>query len=278
MRPVKKKSNVTVFIEVYNEELRIESCLRSFQWADEIIIFDKHSTDRTRDIASKLATEVLLVPFCEGSENVVNNICGHSSKEWCLFATASSLMHPDLVDEIIKYTTDLKFDFDVIGMPYAIYSMGIRSNRSPFFVSHKHTLIRRSKLKLSTKLHNEISYVGDKVFDIPFINEDAVLYHCTHKNVESLLAHEVRYTKYEASQDSSLNSAKAFWAIWRAVIVVLFRRKSFLLGWNGVALSLGYVTYFIIRFLFVWESNRRGGDVIYSELRNKIDALWNERH
>lgn len=276
-RAVKNKSNITVFIEVYNEESRIESCLRSFQWADEVIIFDKHSTDRTREIASKFATEVVLVPFCEGSENVVNNISGYSSREWCLFASASSLMHPDLVDEIIKHTTDEKFNFDVIGMPYGIYSMGIRSIRSPFFISHKHTLIRRSKLKLSTKLHNEISYVGDEVFNMPFINEEAVLYHCTHKNVESLLAHEVRYTKYEAKQDSSLNSVKAFWGIWKAVIVVLFRRKTFLLGWDGIALSLAYIAYFILRFLFVWEGNRKGGEIIYSELRNKIDALWSAR-
>ncbi|MGZ4956443.1 MAG: glycosyltransferase, partial [Methylobacter sp.] len=68
-----QKSNVTVFLEVFNEEARIESCLKNFSWAEELIVFDKHSTDRTREIAEKYATKVITVPFTQASENIVNN-------------------------------------------------------------------------------------------------------------------------------------------------------------------------------------------------------------
>ena len=57
------KNNVTVFIEVFNEEKRIESCLKSFSWADELVVFNKNSTDRTREIALTYASEVIDVPF-----------------------------------------------------------------------------------------------------------------------------------------------------------------------------------------------------------------------
>lgn len=150
---MKKISNVTVYILVYNEELRLESCLRSFLWADEIIVFDKHSTDRSREIASKFATEVVLVPFSDGSDDAINIIKSRRPREWSLFATASSLMHPDLADEILKLTSNRNFDYDVVGMPFGIYSLGIRSSRSPLLcISQIH-----SNKKLESKVLNKIT-------------------------------------------------------------------------------------------------------------------------
>ncbi len=273
-----KKSNITAFIEVFNEEERIESCLKSFSWVDEIILFDKHSTDRTREIAEKYATEIVLVPFCDGSENIVNNITGRPSSEWCLFPTASSLMHPDLADEIIKLTCDPNFEFDVIGMPYGMYSFGIRSSKSPFSALYKNTLIKRSKLKVSTQLHNEISFSSKKIFKMPLIHEEAVLYHCTHKNAESFWGHVTRYAKYEAKHDASLTVTRTLLDILKAIFTVLFRRHTFLLGMDGIALSLGYIGYFVERFMFVWDRSRENGDVVYPALRNKIDSLWDSRN
>lgn len=46
-----KKNNISVVVVVYNEEGRIENFLKSFLWADEIIVVDKSSTDRTIEIA-----------------------------------------------------------------------------------------------------------------------------------------------------------------------------------------------------------------------------------
>jgi glycosyltransferase involved in cell wall biosynthesis len=274
---MQKNSNVTVFIEIYNEEARIESCLRSFQWAEEIIVFDKNSTDKSREIASKFATAIILVPFCEGSENVVENISRHSSKEWCFFPTASSLMHPDLANEIIKLTSNENFEYDVIGMPYRMYSHGIRSERSPFYSKYKHTLIRRSKLKLSNQLHREISFESIKIYNIKIVSEDIALYHCTHKNTESFWLQTLRYTQYEVRNDDKLTTKRALIDLIKSIINVCIRKRTFMLGMDGIALSVGYIGYFAMRFMFVWDRNRESGDVIYPAIRKKIDDLWENR-
>ena len=39
-------NNISVVLEVYNEEERLESCLKSFRWADELIVFVKKSTEK----------------------------------------------------------------------------------------------------------------------------------------------------------------------------------------------------------------------------------------
>ena len=44
---------ISVVIITYNEEANIERCLRSLQFADEIIIYDGNSTDNTIEICNK---------------------------------------------------------------------------------------------------------------------------------------------------------------------------------------------------------------------------------
>lgn len=270
------KSNVCVYLEVFNEEDRIEACIRSFAWADQIFVFDKNSTDNTREIASKYATEVVVVPYCDGSSNTINNIASKGDSEWCLFPTASSIMAPKLVNEIIKLTTDPNFAYDVIGMPFAQYSFGITSKRSPFYAKFKHTLIRRSNLKVSNILHQEIGYKKANIYNIPLAGEAFSLFHCTHRDSESYILHILRYAKYEATQDKFETKRTAFLKILKSVLVVTFVKRSFLLGWNGIALSVAYVLYYCVRFLIIWDRDRelKSGANVYKKIRDGLlDSL-----
>ncbi|MGB9668420.1 MAG: glycosyltransferase, partial [Thermosulfidibacteraceae bacterium] len=54
-----ERERITVIIPTYNEEENIEDCLRSVLWADEIIVVDSFSKDRTVEIASKYTHRIL---------------------------------------------------------------------------------------------------------------------------------------------------------------------------------------------------------------------------
>lgn len=275
---MKKPSNVTVYIEVFNEEERLEACLKSFAWADELYVFDKQSTDRTYAIAKKYATEVILVPFCEASENAVNNVRSRGTCDWCLFPTASSLMHPRLADRIIEITTNKYFDYDVIGLPYAMYSFGVRSKHSPFHNSHKRTLIRRGSLVVSNRLHNEVGFDTNKIYDMQHEDTESVLYHCTHKDAKSFLLQTLRYTEYEARNDLTETPKAAFIKIIRSIVKVLLMRRAFLIGRDGIGVATAYVVYFAIRYILIWDRDRIGGGFIYKSLRDKISLEWDEKN
>lgn len=274
---MKKNSNVTAYIEVFNEEERIEACLKSFSWADELFVFDKQSTDKTFDIAKKYATEVISVPFCDGSENIVKNIQSRGTCDWCIFPTASSLIHPGLVDELLKLTTDKNFQFDVIGMPYMMYSFGVSGKHSPYYNTHKRTLIRRNNLVVSTKLHNEIGFNSSKIYDLNLLSPDMVLYHCTHKDAKSFILQTLRYTEYESINDMEETHVVAFKKLIKSVAKVSLIRRSYMMGWDGIGVATAYVIYFGMRFLMIWDRRRTGGDVMYAEIRKKINQLWDDR-
>jgi glycosyltransferase involved in cell wall biosynthesis len=51
-----EKISVTVITR--NEEKNIERCLKSLAWADEIVVLDNHSTDKTVEICRKYTDHV----------------------------------------------------------------------------------------------------------------------------------------------------------------------------------------------------------------------------
>ena len=53
---------VTATVITFNEAANIEAALQSLSWADEIIVVDSESTDRTTEIARKFTDKVIVRP------------------------------------------------------------------------------------------------------------------------------------------------------------------------------------------------------------------------
>jgi glycosyltransferase involved in cell wall biosynthesis len=57
-----ERVRLTVGILTLNEEKRIASCINSAKFADQIVVVDSGSKDRTREIAASLGAEVYDYP------------------------------------------------------------------------------------------------------------------------------------------------------------------------------------------------------------------------
>ena len=269
-------NNVSVVIEVYNEEERIENCLKCFQWADEIIVFDKHSTDNTEIIALKYNARVVKVPYSEASENTVSNYKNLKTKKWILFITCSSMMHPQLAQEIIKLTSNSNFKYDVIGLPYKMYSLGINSKYSPWYTDYKYSLIKSSVMKISGKLHEEIQFDSRKIFKISGLKSDAAFYHFTNLSVDDMLQRIIRYTKYESVWHNKNNNTyfSVFYKVIKAFLI-LIKKRTFLLGWNGLGLGCAYLMYYLMQFLYFWEEKSSINSKSSEHIKNLLKSIKN---
>ena len=58
MKKKNKKTKISVVIIAKNEEKKISDCLESVKWADEIILVDSGSTDKTKQIAKKYGAKI----------------------------------------------------------------------------------------------------------------------------------------------------------------------------------------------------------------------------
>src|SRR5699024_10107490 len=82
-----------------NEEERIEACLKSCQFGDELILLDSGSTDKTVEIAKRLGARVVKVE--SGDFAQIRNTGMHEAKgEWVLYIDADERVLKHLQDEI----------------------------------------------------------------------------------------------------------------------------------------------------------------------------------
>jgi glycosyltransferase involved in cell wall biosynthesis len=273
------KNNIVVFLEVFNEEHRIEATLQNFCWADELVVFDKSSTDRTTEIARKYTNNVITIPYTDTADMAIDIIRDYKTVcDWYFFPTASSLINPKLVRKISELTTDSNLEYKVIGLPLKMYVLGICDKRSPWDWGFKEVLIHKDVLKLSKKVHSESSHSTNKILHLMPPSPDAYYYHCTHETMEELFLKHLRYAKNEFKTNSNLENHKLStqgWGILKAIYHVTIRRKSILMGGDGISLSLAYISYFFMRYLFLWELKRKeyGG---YEKLRSDSLRAWKQ--
>src|SRR3981081_1437265 len=90
---------LTACIITHNEADRIESCLRSVSFCDEILVVDSHSTDTTRQIASSLGARVIERDW-PGYRSQKQFAIDSASSDWVLCLDADERVSPELRSEI----------------------------------------------------------------------------------------------------------------------------------------------------------------------------------
>ena len=90
---------LSVIIVTFNEERNIERCLHSVQWADEIIVVDAFSTDRTVELCRRLKANVIQRAW-EGYAPQKQFALSMASHAWVLLVDADEEVPPELHREI----------------------------------------------------------------------------------------------------------------------------------------------------------------------------------
>jgi len=82
-----------------NEEHNIVECLESVRWADELIVVDSGSTDRTVELARTFPASVMQLPW-RGYGATKNDALTHATGDWILWLDADERVTPELAAEI----------------------------------------------------------------------------------------------------------------------------------------------------------------------------------
>ena len=100
-------NRVPLSVEVItkNEEANIERCLKSADWADEIVVVDSHSTDKTVEIASRFTDKIYERNMdIEGTHR--NYAYGLATGEWILSLDADENISEPLKEEVMSLLRD----------------------------------------------------------------------------------------------------------------------------------------------------------------------------
>lgn len=92
---------ISATIIVRNEEHNIAAVCETVSWADEIIIVDSDSTDKTVEIARRYTDKVYNRPF-RGYKDKHEYADSLTSGDWIFWIDADEIVTPELLESIIK--------------------------------------------------------------------------------------------------------------------------------------------------------------------------------
>ena len=95
--------SVSVLILTFNEEDNLPRCLDSVAWADDVLVMDSFSTDRTLEIAAARGARVIQRKWDHfaGQRNYGLDHGGFRH-EWVLHLDADEVVTPELRDELLR--------------------------------------------------------------------------------------------------------------------------------------------------------------------------------
>jgi len=174
---------LSVYILAFNEEAKIEDCVKSVTWADEVVVIDSHSTDKTAEIAEKLGAKVVQVDF-EGFGGIRVAGITHTQHDWILSIDSDERCTPNARQEILEIinSEDAK---DVYYIPRRNIFMGKKIRFCGWYPNYRQPqLFRRGKLTYEAKdlvhegykIEGSIGYLKKDITQIPFTGVSEIFY------------------------------------------------------------------------------------------------------
>jgi glycosyltransferase involved in cell wall biosynthesis len=136
---------ISVAIITWNEERNLADCIRSCdEIADEIVVLDSFSTDRTEAIARSFPKVRFEQHAFDGHVEQKNRALAHCRNDWVLSLDADERLTPELREEICALAPG-----DAVGfrMPRLTFAMGRPIRHAGWYPQRKYRLFRRSRAR-----------------------------------------------------------------------------------------------------------------------------------
>jgi len=95
-----QREKISILVPTFNEERNIRACLESVRWADEVVVVDSFSTDRTVEIAREFAHRILQHEYTN-SATQKNWAIPQAAHPWVMIVDSDERVTPELRDEIL---------------------------------------------------------------------------------------------------------------------------------------------------------------------------------
>ena len=156
-------ATISLCMIVKNEEAVIERILRIMKdIADEIIIADTGSEDRTKEIAYKYTTNVFDFIWCDDFSAARNFVWNKAKMDYRMWLDADDIITEKWQKELKKLKATIDMNTDVVMMKYVT---GFDENNEPNFFYYRERLIKNSpKYIWEGKVHEAIVPNGNVIY------------------------------------------------------------------------------------------------------------------
>lgn len=247
---------LSVVLAVFNEEENLARCLSSIKdIADEIVIVDGTSKDKTVEIAKSFGAKVTVTTNPPNFHINKQKAIDKANGDWILQLDADEAVSPDLSKEIV---TKINKDSDVNGywMPRKNFFLGRFLMKGGQYPDYTVRLYRNGKGKLPVKDVHEQAVIEGKVGHL----KEALL-HYPYKDFAFYYKKWMRYNHLMAVQiEDEMKDKNVLLKIYYGagylfakpahwMLTAYGRHKGFMDGWQGFVFALFSALRFPVSYI-----------------------------
>ena len=252
---------LSVAIVTLNEEETLARTLASVAWAEEIIVVDSGSTDRTAEIARSFGARVIEREW-PGFAAQKNFAIAQCTGTWVLSLDADEELTPELQQEI-KTLLGANPQLDAYYLKRRNYFLGRWIKHGGFYPDAKLRLFRRTDgtpMFGERAVHETIAFdgkTGTLNFDLLHHSYPTLASYIEHMNRYSSLGAEILVTGGRTSRSWIAFMVNVFYAPQIMFQKNYVFRLGFLDGREGFLLHLYHAVYTSWKYAKAWELTRR---------------------
>jgi glycosyltransferase involved in cell wall biosynthesis len=244
---------LSVVVVTKNEEDRLRACLESVAWADEIVVVDADSDDKTVGVAREFTDHVVVRPW-PGYAAQKNAALDLATGRWALSLDADEVVSSELAADIGRVLA-ADGPADGYAVPRRNIFWGRWVRHGGLYPDWQVRLFRRTRGRFGARAVHESVTVDGRVERL-----SGHLEHRSYRDVSDFLARADRYAALAADEavrtgrrarvaDLVVRPLGRFFGMYVA-------RGGFLDGWRGFLLASLYAYYVLIRSAKIWERTR----------------------
>jgi glycosyltransferase involved in cell wall biosynthesis len=274
LRQAEGREKLSVIITTFNEEVNIADCIESVRWADEILVVDSFSTDRTVEIAQGQPVRLLQREYY-GSAAQKNWAIDRVEHGWVLIVDADERVTEELAAEILVLLTKAPPEVD----GYYIRRENVFIDRvmrhSGWSTDKVIRLFRREKGRYpNRRVHADLAVAGPTPeLDHPFL-------HYTFRSFDQYFDKFLNYAEWGAAQAFREGrevgvleiAGRPLWRFFRTYVLQL----GFLDGLHGLVLCTLQSFGVFLKYARLWEYRlrTRRGEVIKLPAFDEDPRTW----
>jgi (heptosyl)LPS beta-1,4-glucosyltransferase len=245
-------NKISVIVITKDEEKNISNCLKSVEWADEIIVVDSESSDKTVELAKKF-TEKIFIRTWEGYVPQKKYALGLASNDWVLSLDADERITEALKNEILNLSLDNVSGYKIRRKNFLlkkeITSCGWEKD-------YQLRLLKKDKTSFSDRLvHEKFIVEGEvKTLSNPMI-------HYTFSSFTDYFNKINYYTSLKAQELFKKKKKIGGWTIFSHSVSAFFAffiiRKGFKDGVYGLIISSLHSVSTLMNYIKLWELQNR---------------------
>lgn len=254
-----EKTLLSVVVLTKNEEHNIEGCLQSaYGWADEIILVDDGSSDRTVALAEQYADKILhRRTDNEGRQR--NWAYEQARNDWVLSLDADERLTPELKEEIGRTIPETECNAFTIPRRNMIGSKWLKHGGQ----------YPSAQLRLFSKARSKFHYEEAEVHPLAFFEKPegrltGDIIHYSYRDFGHFLTKLNGQTTLEARKwvrdGRNMPFGKAFWRFLDRFGRMYFRKKGRQDGFYGFMSAFFASLYQIVSYAKYWE--RKTGNIV----------------